>query len=151
MKAGEDQAQGDKDIQVHRSRERPAEKSILILTRPYRSFLLKTYSHKSEAQTHEHQRGDVGEDLIIVVFVWITYIIVFLFILHLHFLLLKHVSEGFLAWESFCVDQPKQEQGPGESQADGEDEAGSLQTIADRVASVVDVVALIFLKQQNAQ
>ena len=119
------------------------------MTRPYRSFLLKTYSHKSKAQTHEHQGGDVCEDLIIVVFAWITYIIVFLFILHLHFLLLKHVSEGFLAWESFGGDQPTQEQGPGESQPDGEDEAGSLQTIADRVASVV--VALIFLELQSAQ
>ena len=102
-------------------------------------ILVATYSYKRNAQTREHQRADVGEDLItsICVFVWITIIIAIFFVLHLHLLPLKRVSEGFLTWEGFGVGHPKQEQGPGESQADGEDQAGSLQTIADRVASVV--------------
>ena len=156
MRSGEDQAQGNSGTQDHRSGERPADK-YSYFDMALSIILVATYSYKSKAQTREHQRADDGEDLITSIgeFVWITIIIAIFFILHLHLLPLKHVSEGFLTWEGFGVGHPKQEQGPGESQADGEDQSCSLQTkaagVADVVVAVAVVVALIFLELQSDQ
>ena len=70
--------------------------------------------------------------------------------IHLHLLLLE-LPDSFL--EGFG--RPKQDQGPGKSQADGADQASSLQTVAECIAATVPVVVAVaavpFVELENAQ
>ena len=63
-------------------------------------------------------------------------------------LLLEHfgvLPESFLELEGFdaTVGRPKQEQGPGKSQADGADQASSSQTVAEYITATAVVEAII--------
>ena len=77
-------------------------------------------------------------------------------LLHLHLFLLKHVSElpdGFLEWGIFdaTILWPNQEQGPGESQGDGEDQTSTSHIRTDYIATAVVVTVVPFVKLQNVQ
>ena len=68
-------------------------------------------------------------------------------LLQLHLFPLKYVGQlpdGFFEWEGFdaAILWPNQEQGPGESQGDGEYQASTSHTRTDNIVVVVPFVKL---------
>ena len=76
-------------------------------------------------------------------------------LLHLPLFPLKYVGQlpdGFFKWEGFdaAILWPNQEQGPGESQGDREDQACNPHTRTDYIATAVVVAVVPFVKLQNS-